>query len=245
MSLRQTQCKICLQSITIDCAGLETGDPVIDRVMKGLWDHVTCEPCATQAIEESAQRRRDERNQNKGVEWEAICPVTYQETDAGHPGIDSKAYAKAMAYQFKTGRGLVLAGDSRTGKTRTAFSILRREFMAGRSVKYLMASSFGLWNRDISKHGLKRWESEIKKPSILFIDDVGKAITGDGRGDYAESQFWAILETRFAHGLPVVLTIQQSGEQMQERMSGEVGKAFVERIREFCDQIGFKKKGEA
>jgi DNA replication protein DnaC len=244
MALKQTQCKICLQSITIDCSGVETGDPVIDRVMAGLWQHVTCESCATQAIEESAQRRREERNQGRDLEWSSICPAIYQGTDENYPGFDKTAYSKAMAYEFKNGRGLVLAGESRSGKTRSAFSVVKREFMSGRSVKYLMASSFGLWNKDISRHGLKRWESEVKKPSILFIDDVGKAITGDGRGDYAESQFWAILETRFAHALPVLMTIQQSGEQMKERMSGEVGTAFIERIREFCDQIGFKKKGD-
>ena len=243
--MRQTNCKICDKSILVDYDPESIDDPVIKRVLNSLWSQVTCGPCATQAIQEKADRDKAARQNERLESWRSICPLIYQETDPTYPTLCKKAYRKTMAYQFKGGKGLVLGGDSRSGKTRSAFDLLRREYMAGRSVKHIMAASFSLWNRDAAKHGLRRWESEIKRPDILFIDDVGKAITGDGRGDYAESQFWAILETRFAHGLPVVLTIQQSGEQMQERMSGEVGKAFVERIREFCDQIKFEtQKGE-
>lgn len=240
--MKQTNCKICGKSVLVDYNPEEISDPVIKAAMSRIFAMVTCEPCARQAIEEKAARDREERSSQRLDQWREICPLIYQETDPDHEGIDRKAHAKAMAHEFKPGKGLVLAGSSRTGKTRSAFAILKREFMAGRSVKYVLASEFRLWNAEISQYGLKKWTAAVKRPSILFIDDVGKAITGDGRGDYTESQFWSILETRFSHGLPVLLTVQQTGDQMRERMSGEVGTAFIERIREFCDQIGFKKE---
>lgn len=240
--MRQTQCKICGKSIFLDYEPGQFGDSVIDSVLSNLFTKVTCEPCAKAAIEEKAERDRKEREGIRLEQWNEICPLVYQNTDPNHEGIDTEAHTKTMQYQFKPGKGLVLAGKSRTGKTRSAFALLKREFMKGKSVKYVLAAEFRLWNAEISQYGLKKWQSAVKRPSILFIDDVGKAITGDGRGDYTESQFWAILETRFSHGLPVILTIQQSGDQMRERMSGEVGTAFIERIREFCEQIGFKQK---
>jgi DNA replication protein DnaC len=242
VNMRQTSCKICEKPILVDYDPSAIDDPIIKRVLEGLWSQVTCGPCAKQAIDEKAQREKEVRASERLEQWREICPLIYQETDPQHAGIDQRAHLRALAHEFKPGKGLVLAGASRTGKTRSAFSILKREFLAGKSVKYVLASEFRLWNAEISQYGLKKWTSAVKRPSILFIDDVGKAITGDGRGDYTESQFWSILETRFSHGLPVLLTVQQTGEQMRERMSGETGTAFIERIREFCDQIGFKKE---
>ena len=59
--MRQTNCKICNKSILVDYDPESIDDPVIKRVLNGLWSQVTCGPCATQAIQEKADRDKAAR----------------------------------------------------------------------------------------------------------------------------------------------------------------------------------------
>jgi len=66
--------------------------------------------------------------------------------DAGHgrgQGAEPTQTQAALEWTYKPG-GLALIGETRSGKTRTAYLICRREFMAGKSVALFPCGEFQL-----------------------------------------------------------------------------------------------------
>lgn len=146
-------------------------------------------------------------------------------------------FGQVEAWRFGR-RGLILGGETGLSKTRIAFWLLRREFLAGRSVGYvncaalhtrLMAAS----RRHFGADGelLEAWE----RAEVLLVDDLGKG----GIGDQHEAKFFGLIDARTEAGRPIIATQNARGADLEAAMSPDRGGPFMRRLRMFNDPIKF------
>lgn len=168
--------------------------------------------------------------------FSSYCPPLYRENDLAR--LPARQYRQAMEWQFSS-KGLLLMGDSGTGKTRVAWALLRRILIED-SKRYSFAwfdcVSFG---HSISKRyredTAEEWLEEMSQKYILFFDDLGKLKLTER----AEAELFGLIERRCANQLPIIATTNDTGDSLASRMTDNRGPAMIRRLREFCDVIAF------
>lgn len=83
--------------------------------------------------------------------------------------------------------------------------------------------------------GLDNWLDAIHTAGIIFFDDFGKL----KMTERAEVELFGLLDYRFAHMLPVIITTNDDPETLAARVTGHRGPAFIARLREFCQVVRF------
>lgn len=175
-------------------------------------------------------------------EFNSICPSQYREIDFNKLPCSRECVDKVYQWFYTGGRGLILHGDYRSGKTRLAWHIVKREFMANRSLKYFFSTVFT--DKASEAHAeckASRFYEDLKRPDILFIDDLGK-----GRITHraAESLF-SVIDFRISEGKPTIMTTNFVGETLKGRIDDEdLAEALIHRMRECFDMIQIKKQGK-
>jgi len=136
---------------------------------------VTCDPCADAANRETTARALANSRQHRLDEWERLCPPDFQNTEPHRLPSPSKLQ-RVLAWHFGP-RGLVLHGPTGTGKSRCAWELSRREFLAGRSVRVLNHSIHVSYPALFADGGaaVARWADGLVKAEILLLDDAFKA----------------------------------------------------------------------
>lgn len=81
----------------------------------------------------------------------------------------------------------------------------------------------------------QEWIESRAKCGLLFFDDAFKVKMTDS----FESAVFAIVDYRLAHQLPILATLNDTGETLAKRMTGDRGDAFVARLKEMCQVIKF------
>lgn len=146
-------------------------------------------------------------------------------------------FHEAHAWRYGP-KGLILIGPTGACKTRIAFSLLRREYMAGRSVGYLNASTLATRlaaasHRHYGGDGelLENWETV----DLLLIDDLGKG----GIGDRHEASMFGLVDARAMAGRPIFTTQNAGSKALTEAMAPDRAEPFIRRLREFNTVITF------
>lgn len=197
-----------------------------------------CPDCSEKAIESERKQMIAAAQVNLGgrpERWVAMCPPLYAMTEAHKLPSPSKLDA-VMRWQFNP-RGLILHGDTARGKTRCAYALMKREFLSGRSIAILDAS-FGLKyaaTYSESASAAQRYIEHKCMVELLLLDDVIKIKLTDS----VEQALFMIVNTRIEQRLPIVATMNDSGDSLTERMSLDRGPALIRRLREFCETIAF------
>lgn len=194
-----------------------------------------CPDCSERQAEidqrETLQRAGCYREQS----WKKFCPVLFQDTN---PSSLPSPHKLQIAQQWQYGRrGLILHGASGRGKSRIAWEILKREFMAGRSVA-VMDCSFGYAYAAkfaTSAAEAANWVDHRMTVDLLLFDDVLKVKLTDS----VEQALFAIVNSRTEHGLPIIVTTNDTGDSLASRMSDDRGPALLRRLREFSTSISF------
>ena len=222
MKLTCTQCsKEFEREIPPECEGL----PVFK----------VCQPC----INANAAERQDEtikRLAASGVaRWIEYCPPAFQDTDIAklpHP----KVSAKVLAWEYQK-QGMSLYGKTRSGKTRTAWLLIKKQFEAGRTAKVMDSMSGFEYAAVFSAGGQAalEWVQSRCKCSLLFLDDVFKVKLTES----FEAAAFAIVDYRLNYNLPIIATLNDTGETLSARMTGDRGDAFIARLREMGETIQF------
>ena len=168
--------------------------------------------------------------------WQELCPPAFQDTDLANLPFP-KVSADTLAWRGGK-RGLILYGKTRSGKTRTAWLLVKQQFETGQTAR-VMDSMSGFEYAAIFNAGgaaALEWVQSRARCSLLFLDDVFKVKLTES----FEAAMFAIVDYRLNHQLPIIATLNDTGETLSARMTDDRGDAFIARLKEMCDTIHFK-----
>jgi DNA replication protein DnaC len=218
----ETKCKAC-------------GKPVVCPIPSLARFGVFCDPCFD-ADNERIKHEAIARSQIIDASgWEKVCPACFQNTEAHKLPSPSKLQ-RVLEWRYGP-KGLILHGITGLGKSRCLYELLKREFKAGRSISVMdHAAAFRYAEAYEAGPGtVNRWIEHRCKVDILAFDDLFKAKLTES----FEQVVFTITSARTERGLPILMTTQDVGKTLLERMSPDRGPALIRRLREFCDAISF------
>lgn len=191
----------------------------------------TCDECVKITLEEKETQRRISS-------WVHICPPLYQNTNRDKLPDEQakKSYDIIQNYKFSE-KGLVVHGITRRGKTRAVWDRIKNGyFNTGISAKYCLGSMFSIMIAEsFEEHQTSRLIKEFSDTPILFFDDIGQMIFTER----VQECLFTILEMRCAYLRPTIFTMNDIGETLKDKFSGNRGEAFVGRLKEFCEIVKF------
>jgi DNA replication protein DnaC len=194
-----------------------------------------CPACREITEQERVVREQEKAAQNRSDEWNRMCPIAYRHT------IPEKLPKPALleeVLRWRFGKtGLALWGPTDSGKSRCAWQLLGREFLAGRSVGVLDSRS-GLYFASLysrSSEDVLEWVDGLIGNNVVLLDDVFK----NKMTDSFEGTIFTIIDQRAQMERPIIVTCNDVGDSLASRMTPDRGTPLVRRIREFCTPIKF------
>jgi hypothetical protein len=189
---------------------------------------------------ENVERKSHEAARAIETKWLNLCPEVYQDTEIDllpHPDISQKALRwPCMLNDLSTLKtpwmGLNLWGFSRQGKTRTLFLILKKAHYEGKRIKFFGPSEFAQ-QCEMREFKTASWIRGLTAYDIIAFDDIDKCKLTRQQ----EEKFFAVLDARIAHRLPIFFTGNTQGDKLKLQFKN--GEAIVARMREHCYSIHF------
>lgn len=195
--------------------------------------------CYNKLYEEDLKKRAREDDRisliNRGAKYKSISVIdekflksTFEKADETRNNKICKIYAKAFFKKDKekNGVGMLLYGDSGTGKTFDSACIANYLMARGKSV---MALSMGLYFSRLKKE----WsdiEVEIlrktKDCDLLIIDDFG----AEKISDWVLEKIFLLIDTRYKAEKPMIISTNLENSEILKLY----GKRIAERIAEMC-----------
>lgn len=170
-----------------------------------------------------------------GIFNRAYCPRLYQDTDAKRL-IPPSDVVLALEYP-KDGKGVLLYGPTRTGKTRTAYLLARKWFLPhdwtmaaynGGSFSRAVADEYGTGNAS-------GFHAMLNSLPILLLDDIFKTRMTPA----VQDALYSAVEDRMASMKPTILTMNSGTEDVEAAMASDLAKPMIERLRESCRAYEF------
>jgi DNA replication protein DnaC len=198
-----------------------------------------CDACAQKQArdEEREILRQHSPEARRAADWRKRCPLIFQETDRAQ--LPREQLAKVEAWQYGP-KGLLLYGDSGQGKSRCAWLIAEREFIAGRSIE-VIDCEFALEYAAKFSMSPKAADEFLKtkiKADLLLLDDTFKAKLTDSN----EQALFVILNKRSESKRPCIVTVNGTSEALAGRMTEDRAAAYIRRLKEFCTPVYFTLK---
>lgn len=194
-----------------------------------------CPKCYAKVSREAEAESKKTDTGQRLTEWNLICPPLYRGSERGKLKIPSDAIDRVLCWTPQA-KGIGLAGESGTGKTRLIFMLLAKlHFDQQAKVMAFTAKRFEGWcHRMFDKDDDARLKIKAAKHRpVIFIDDLGK----EKYTERVESEFYDLIEHRTSHLLPILWTANATGQQLAERMAEDRGVPIVRRLREFSTVI--------
>jgi hypothetical protein len=172
-------------------------------------------------------------------EWVALCPREFRTRDEGgntslsRMDADAPDWRKLLEWQFGN-RGLLVRGESGRCKTRAMWRVVRRLFLARKSVVAMTAARFDRECRDVGGNfTLSAWFDRLASVDALFIDDLGKGAWTQA----TEAQFFDLVDARTREGMPMLVTSNDNGATLAARLSDGRAEPLIRRLRDYCEVI--------
>jgi DNA replication protein DnaC len=163
----------------------------------------------------------------------AKIPAAFRHTEKSKLPFPA-AMDRAARWQFGP-KGLLLHGETGSGKSRIIWEIAKREILAGRNVRAV--SSFelvrypSLWM--MGSDAASQFAQDLVTAEILLLDDVFKAKATER----IEELLFAVIDERGMWERPCLVTLNDTGETLKERLSTDRGPALVRRLKDYCTSI--------
>lgn len=214
-----------------------------------IWfEQRNCDACCSREVARrdafAAKLDQDSRRAEREAYWAKICPVEFRtveeggKTDVARLLRDQPQANQVIGHPIGE-QGMVVRGDSGTGKSRAVWRYLRRNLEAGKSIRALTSGEFDRQARDAAgKFYLSEWADRLIDVDVLFLDDLGKAPwTPTTVGHWFE-----ILDGRYRHGRCTVITTNLTGETLVSQLSigKDIAVPMLRRIHETCKPILLK-----
>lgn len=143
-----------------------------------------------------------------------------------------------MAMKWKFGqKGLLLYGPTGCGKSRVAWEIVKREALSGRTVKSINSFEIAKYPAMIMNDSsrLEQYTEGVVNVDLLLLDDVFKAKPTER----VEELLFSIIDERGQWERPCIVTLNDTGETLESRLSTDRGPAMIRRLRDYCQAIQF------
>ena len=180
-------------------------------------------------------RLREQRYRERS--WERLCPPAYRNT-VPEQLPDLVKFKQVQEWQYGA-TGLLLVGPTRRGKTRAAWTLIKRLYLEeGRTIKTFrpMDLKLEVANALGDAEEAEEWIGGLRHTDVLFLDDLDTVKFTEA----VEETIYDLFEFRPTHGKPVIVTLNLTGRRLAERMNANNrGAKIVERMREFCQVINF------
>lgn len=220
---------------TRPCAECKTpfdtpGAYVCDRFI--AWQYF-CPSCVPIVAEKQRRERDDLARRQREAKWLTLCPEEFLSVDRRLLP-DSDLFDRVQAWTYGP-RGLVVAGETGLGKTRACWALLHREFMARHSVCALSAYDLARWPAKVMNEPT-RADATLKRLAavdILYLDDPFKSRLTPT----VEELLFVALDERTSRRRPCLFSFNDSAATLLERLSTDRAKAFLRRVRDFCDVV--------
>jgi hypothetical protein len=212
------------------------GDPLELEPDSPRWRDldVKCKRCADrmkQLDEECKARDREAWR----VEMLETVPKTFLKTEREklpHP----EKLDEAMAWKFGP-QGLLLYGPTGCGKSRVAWEVAKREMLDGRTLKAVNAFELCRYPSLFMESGNEagKFADSLVSAKLLLLDDVFKAKPTER----VEELLFSVIDERGQWEKPCIVTLNDTGDSLTERLSSDRGPALIRRLREYCRTIQF------
>lgn len=193
------------------------------------------DPLTAEQQEEAKRQieaRREYRRRRFQQKWRATVPEVYKNAHVR----DAKCRTWLGEYRKGERRNLVLSGSNGTGKTTTMYALCNSLFRYGVECEFGTVSSLLRKVKDqfnTDKEGL--FFDRMERVPVLFLDDAGKEIASD----WACEQVFEVLDFRYSHRLPVVVSTNLSSGGLAKHY-GATGSAIVSRLMGGAVSVEFK-----
>lgn len=178
-----------------------------------MFPHV-CKSCRTKAEREEEAKRRETVAQEREKEIERVIPPKIRRTDIAHPQFNAQAWRVVERWTPHADNWLVMVGESGLSKTRMMGLHAMRMIRQGMQVAWTSAIDFeaaAIRENDSDPRERRKARAQLalwKSCEVLAIDDFGKNAS-DGKEAFAikaERHWFDIIDHRFHHDLPVILS---------------------------------------
>lgn len=210
-------------------------EQVFQRMRETIEKH--CGACGRELAKgekcpDCEKRLNEEHEKN----WKSFCPLDYRVCDQQRLPKPEKL-EEVLKWEMGS-TGLVLHGDTGTGKTRCAWALLRKLHDQKKWWLGAIDSMAGLryaskYSRDACE--VERWVERLIKRDVLLMDDIFK----NKLTESFEGVLFTIIDQRVQNQKPTILTSNDTGETLIARMTEDRGAPLLRRLREHCTQINF------
>jgi IstB-like ATP binding protein len=163
-------------------------------------------------------------------EWQRLCPPHYQRDLP--PWILAQSWVcDVLGWQYKP-QGLLVIGDTGSGKTWVMWRLLQRLLKERRSVVVLDAVTYRSGLSKAAREGeTEDYVQRLARAEVLYWDDFGQTHLSAA----ASEMLLHVLEKRTSHQRPLLVTSQYKGAALELQFERpEMGAAVRRRINEFC-----------
>lgn len=212
--------------------------PVEAMAFAGITFAPLCDAC------EAQQRQREEHKVEAIIKADAAdmiaqeIPRRYRENDCSRFPAE---WSQIIKWKPNSdGRGLVVVGDTGKCKTRMLCQLAMNLAHIGVKFSFMRSSTLAALVRQ-QYSDFEPWAArdEIKRLSrvpVLIVDDLGKQASSPA----VEEAFFDLIEERTSQGLPVLVTANAKGAELERMMSADRGRPLIRRIRDYCTAVVLK-----
>lgn len=206
----------------------------------------TCAGCNQKRLDAAAaaeQAKARLMESSRRDEWTKLCPDEYRtieeggKTDVAMLTALVKPTVRRKLQNWRGQRGLLLAGESYVGKTRTAWRLVRRCWDDGITIAAVTPGEFERQCRDAAgDFSLTEWFDGLANAGLLFMDDLGKGSWSQG----TEANWFDLVEHRVRSNRPMLITTNEAADTLAVKMKrSDIAIPLVNRLKENCELISF------
>ena len=225
---KEVICSVCGMKITA---------PIIDDVF-GL-DTWSCDRCIAE-YDKRIEEKKKALIVPRHVTWANKCPKQYQDTSFDHPNFPKSRFLGRINTWKYSNKGLLLAGPTGQGKSRSMFKLLERLFIEDHfeiEIKYPEEFEWEIVDacKGNDSERASKLLDRLSEAPILAIDDFLAAKTTERVRGF----FFGLFDKRIRNHRPIFITTQLTQKEVVNKLSDhndpasiKTAEAFLRRLKE-------------